>query len=103
MSAEPELLDLAAMPIEQLSAMVTLLVQVQASARAIPIRPGTKAELIRTRSLELADGLTPEIERYNAEIGRRMAPPATDNTDRKQLGAARHLRLVVNNVKQART
>jgi hypothetical protein len=78
---------------EQLSAMVTLLIQVQASARAIPIRPGHKAHVLRLRSRELTDGLTPKIERYRAEIARRQSPPAP---------RASHLRLVVNNVRQVR-
>jgi hypothetical protein len=53
LSPEPELLDLADMPLQQLSAMVTLLIQVQASARAIPIRHRHKARVLRLRSLEL--------------------------------------------------
>jgi hypothetical protein len=89
MSAEPELLDLEDMALEQLSAMVALLSQVRASARAIPDRPGHKAQMMRRRSLELADGLAPEIERYNTEIARRMATTAP---------GVPYLRLVVNNV-----
>jgi hypothetical protein len=88
MSAEPELLDLASMPIDQLCAMVALLSQVQASARAIPDRPGHKAHVLRKRSLELADGLTPEIVRYNAEIMRRLFPAAP---------GVPYLRLVIDN------
>jgi hypothetical protein len=82
MRLEPELVDLTTMPIEQLSAMVALLTQVEAIARSRG-----------ARSLDIADGLADELKRYRAEIDRRNG---------KISAPGPCLRLVVDNARRRR-